>query len=217
MKYKLAIFDMDGTILNTLDDLTDALNHSLTVCGYPQRSREEVRRFLGNGIRRLTELGVPEGTDNAGTERVFNEFNEYYAVHCADKTAPYDGIIDCIRNLRNNGIVTAVVSNKTDYAVQILCEKYFPGLFDFAAGAREGVCKKPHPDLINAVLSRFSTERGNAVYIGDSEVDIMSAENAEMDCISVEWGFRTHEELVSAGASVIITNPCELTRMIITD
>ena len=203
MKYRLAIFDMDGTILNTLDDLTAALNHSLSVCGYPTRKRDEVRRFLGNGIHRLTELGV------------FDAFNEYYAVHCADKTVPYDGITDCINALRKSGVITAVVSNKTDYAVQTLCSRYFLGLFDFVSGARNGLRKKPSPDLIYSVLTQFSVTQEHAVYIGDSEVDIMSAKNAGMNCISVDWGFRTRQELISAGAEVIVSRPRALERLIL--
>ena len=215
MKYRLAIFDMDGTILNTLDDLTSALNYSLSVCGYPMRQKDEVRRFLGNGIHRLTELGVPEGTDSDGVQRVFDAFNEYYAVHCADKTVPYDGITDCISALRKSGVITAVVSNKTDYAVQTLCGRYFPGQFDFASGVRNGLRKKPYPDLINMVLTQCSISCECAVYIGDSEVDIMSARNAGMDCISVDWGFRTRQELISAGAEVIVSRPHALERLIL--
>ena len=215
MKYRLAIFDMDGTILNTLDDLTAALNHSLSVCGYPTRKRDEVRRFLGNGIHRLTELGVPSGTDSDGIQRVFDAFNEYYAVHCADKTVPYDGITDCINALRKSGVITAVVSNKTDYAVQTLCSRYFLGLFDFVSGARNGLRKKPSPDLIYSVLTQFSVTQEHAVYIGDSEVDIMSAKNAGMNCISVDWGFRTRQELISAGAEVIVSRPRALERLIL--
>lgn len=215
MKYRLAIFDMDGTILNTLDDLTSALNYSLSICGYPIRQKDEVRRFLGNGIHRLTELGVPEGTGSYGIQRVFDAFNEYYAVHCADKTVPYDGVTDCISALRKGGVITTVVSNKTDYAVQTLCTRYFPGLFDFASGARNGFRRKPYPDLIDSVLAQFSVSREHAVYIGDSEVDIMTAKNAGMDCISVDWGFRTRQELISAGAEVIVSRPRALERIIL--
>lgn len=216
MKYRLAIFDMDGTILNTLDDLTSALNHSLSVCGYPIRKKEEVREFLGHGIRRLVELGVPNGTEARKIQRVFNVFNEYYAVHCAEKTAPYDGIKECICALREHGIYTAVVSNKTDYAVQTLCDRFFPGLFDFAAGVRDGVRKKPDPYLINSALTQFSVNRKYAVYIGDSEVDIMSAKNAGLSCISVDWGFRTRKELIAIGASTIVSYPWALERLLLT-
>ena len=170
MRYKLAIFDMDGTILNTIDDLAASLNYVLEKSGFPARTMDEVISFIGDGLRKLIERGVPEGTDSETVDKVLADFKEYYAVHCADKTAPYDGIIGLLENLRRNGCLTAVVSNKADDAVQELCRKYFDGLFDYAVGERSGILRKPAPDSVNEVLEKLNVSRGNAVYIGDSDV-----------------------------------------------
>ena len=159
MKYKLVIFDMDGTILNTLEDLTDSTNATLEHFGYPVHSIEDVRHFVGNGIRKLIERAVPSGLSTERIDEVHRYFLDYYAKHCADKTKPYDGILDLIRTLRKEGCKTAVVSNKADMAVQELCKDYFDGLFDFAVGEREGVRRKPAPDAVEHVLEKGSTKR----------------------------------------------------------
>ena len=210
MRYQLAVFDMDGTILNTLEDLADSLNFALKKSDYPRRSIEEVRRFVGNGIGKLIERGVPDGTDAESTKRVYSDFTEHYAVHCADKTKPYEGIIHMLSSLRQAGYKTAVVSNKADYAVQELCSQYFYGLFDSAVGEREGVRRKPAPDSVNHVLQQLNIKRENAVYIGDSEVDIATAENAMMDSIIVDWGFRERSFLAQSGAKTIISSPVDI-------
>jgi phosphoglycolate phosphatase len=215
MKYKLVIFDLDGTVLNTLDDLADSLNHSLKLFGYSERTIDEVRNFVGNGIRKLIERGVPEGTSESDIEKVHAEFTAYYKQHCSDKTRAYDGIGKVIENLRNAGCYTAVVSNKADYAVQELCSHYFSGLFDYAVGERDGIARKPAPDSVNEVLKKSGVSRENAVYIGDSDVDIMTAKNAGMDCIGVEWGFRGRKFLMEHGAEVIVSQPDEIERIII--
>ena len=213
MKYKLVIFDLDGTILDTLDDLTASLNYALASTGNPVRTRDEVRRFLGNGIRRLTELGAPDGASSEVVDSIFEKFNMHYAAHCSDRTAPYGGISGAVSALRGAGIVTAVVSNKADYATQELCEKYFHGLFDFVSGAKDGVRKKPCPDLINQVIRNFGADINSTAYVGDSEVDIQAAKNAGIPCISVDWGFRSRAELISSGAGTIISHPNELLRL----
>lgn len=210
MRYKLAIFDMDGTILNTIDDLAASLNYVLEKSGFPARTMDEVISFIGDGLRKLIERGVPEGTDSETVDKVLADFKEYYAVHCADKTAPYDGIIGLLENLRRNGCLTAVVSNKADDAVQELCRKYFDGLFDYAVGERSGILRKPAPDSVNEVLEKLNVSRGNAVYIGDSDVDIKTAENAGMDSIIVEWGFRERDFLLKKGAKTIVSAAKEI-------
>lgn len=210
MKYKLVIFDMDGTILNTLDDLADSTNYALLANGLPERTIGEVRSFVGNGIRRLIERAVPAGTDAAQLDRVHESFTAHYKAHCADKTKPYDGILELIRDLRAAGCRTAVVSNKADYGVQTLCRDYFPGLFDMAVGEREGIRKKPSPDSVNEVLKKLSVVRADAVYIGDSDVDIETARNAGLDCIAVEWGFRGREFLIEHGAGRLVKEPREI-------
>lgn len=214
MKYKFAVFDLDGTILDTLDDLTDALNYALRTNGFPERSKEEVRQFVGNGIRRLIELGVPDRTSETDIDRVHSCFTDFYRCHCEDKTKAYDGIIDLLGRLKGKGIHLAVVSNKADYAVKKLCEKYFPGIFDTALGEREGIRRKPAPDSVNELLRTFGYRREESVYIGDSDVDIMTAENAGVDCISVDWGFRGRDFLRKSGAAAIASNPSQLYSLI---
>lgn len=214
MKYSLAIFDMDGTILDTLEDLCDSVNHILTLHNMPTRSLDEVRSFVGNGIRLLVERAVADGTDKDILEVIFAEFAEYYDSHCAIKTRAYDGIIDLLKQLKKSGIKTAVVSNKPDSAVQALCEEHFPGLFDAAAGVKPNVRTKPAPDMVNGVLDALSIDREDAVYIGDSEVDIATAKNSSLPCISVNWGFRDEEFLRKNGSEIIVSKPEECLRYI---
>lgn len=215
MKYKLAVFDMDGTILNTIDDLADSLNYVLRESGYPQRSFEEVLSFVGDGLRTLIERGLPEGVTVQTVDSVLGKFKKYYAVHCSDKTRPYDGIIELLKNLRKGGCLTAVVSNKADDAVSELCEKYFNGLFDYAVGERSGISRKPSPDSVNEVLSKLGIGRENAVYIGDSDIDIKTAENSGMDAIIVEWGFRERDFLIKNGAKTLVSKAEEIEKIIL--
>lgn len=215
MNYKLAIFDMDGTILDTLEDLTDSLNYALAAEGLPCRSIDEVRRFVGNGILKLVERGVPEGSSAATVQAVMNRFVDYYKVHCGDKTHPYAGIPQLLNRLKQAGMLRAVVSNKADFAVQELCIQYFDGLFDLAIGEREGISKKPAPDSVYEVLRRLNNgSKCGAVYIGDSDVDVQTAKNAGLPCIAVEWGFRDRAFLQSCGADVIVSNPDELASLL---
>lgn len=210
MRYRLAIFDMDGTILNTLEDLADSVNHALKTQNLPSRNLEEIRCFVGNGIRKLIERSVPNGTDAKIENAVFEEFRTYYRKNCAVKTRPYDGILTVLKQLRAEGIKTAVVSNKADFAVQSLCQEYFDGLFDFAVGDREGQRKKPYPDSVNTVLQRFDMDKSEAVYIGDSEVDFATAKNADMDVLMVGWGFRDEAFLKNEGAESVLSEPQEI-------
>ena len=214
MKYTIAIFDLDGTILNTLEDLADSTNYALKTCGYPERTMDEVRQFGGNGIRKLMERAVPEGTPVEEIDRVHETFTAHYKVHCADKTRPYDGIMELLQNLKKDGCKLAVVSNKADYGVQELCKQYFDGVFDFAVGEREGIRKKPAPDSVNEVLKTLGCSRDRAVYIGDSDVDIQTAANAQMDHIIVEWGFRDVPFLIAKGAKVLVEKPEEILEIV---
>lgn len=208
--YKLAVFDMDGTILDTLEDLKDSTNFALQKCGYPTRTYDEVRRFVGNGIRKLIERAVPEGLSVEEIDRVHEVFTEHYKVHCADKTKAYDGIKPLIEKLRANGVKTAVVSNKADYGVRELCKEYFDGLFDYAVGEKEGIRRKPAPDSVNEALRVLGIDKSEAVYIGDSDVDFETAKNAELPCISVLWGFRDEEFLREKGATLFVHDPAEI-------
>lgn len=214
MKYKLAIFDMDGTILNTLNDLADSMNHCLQVNGLPERSLQEIRTFLGNGIHWLVECSVPEGTDPDTLEKVYQTFLVYYKDHCAIKTQAYEGIPQVLQSLRRAGVLTAVVSNKADYAVKILCQDYFDGMLDFSVGEIEGRRRKPYPDSVNAVLDKFRIDKKDAVYIGDSEVDFQTAQNAGLDVIMVGWGFRDEAFLKKQGAEFVIHEPEKILELI---
>ena len=210
MKYKIAIFDMDGTILDTLEDLKDSLNYVLENNGFKTRTIDEVRKFVGNGIRLLVERGVGEGASKEIVDKVFSEFNAYYKIHCKDKTKPYDGICEVVKKIKEQGIITAVVSNKSDFAVQELMPVYFPDLFDFALGLREGIEKKPAPDSVFEILRRYNMQKEDSVYIGDSEVDVQTAINSGIDCIAVTWGFRSIDILKKQGADNFAFCPEEL-------
>ena len=210
MKYQLAIFDLDGTLLDTLEDLADSTNYIMRNFGHPERTLAEVRNFVGNGIRKLLERSAPKGTSSEEIDRMFEQFKEYYGMHCADKTKPYTGIVELLDTLQKQGIKLAVVSNKADYAVKALCEQYFPGIFDEAVGERVGIARKPAPDTVNEVLRNLQIEKSSAVYIGDSEVDVKTAQNAELSCIAVDWGFRDKEVLKEAGADIIVSTPAEV-------
>ena len=215
--YKLAIFDMDGTILNTLEDLKNAVNHSLGEAGFPKRSLDEGRRFVGNGLDNLVRRAVPEGTGEEKRKKVREYFDDYYSRHCLDVTRPYDGIPEVIKSLRAAGIKTACVSNKPDYGVQTLVERFFKGLFDYAVGIRPGMRIKPAPDAVYDVLKALETSAEESVYIGDSDVDLATAQNSGMDCISVLWGFRDREFLLEHGARVLAQRPEELLRLVLQD
>ncbi|MBM7022322.1 HAD family hydrolase [Treponema sp. Marseille-Q4523] len=208
--YKAVIFDMDGTILDTLDDLASSVNYALEANGLPKRTREEVRRFVGNGAVKLIRRAVPEGTEDDLFDKVFALYTSYYDVHCADATKPYDGITELLAILRSKGVKTAVVSNKPDEAVQILVETYFPHLFDAAVGTRDGIKTKPAPDSVFEIIKKIGAEKKDCVYVGDSEVDIETAKNAGIPCISVSWGFKESEFLAEHGAQKIVNNAKEL-------
>lgn len=210
MKYKLLIFDMDGTILDTLKDLQNCINHALKLSGYPERTLDEVRSFVGNGLAKLVERAVPKEATAKDCEKVFSDLKAFYKEHCTDYTKPYDGIVETIRDLKLAGYKTAVVSNKADFAVQDLVKEYFDGLFDVSVGEKEGRKKKPAPDSVYYVLDTLHISKEDAIYIGDSEVDIETAKNAEIDSIIVEWGFRDKAFLVEKGANVFAKEPADI-------
>ena len=212
MNYELVIFDLDGTILDTLEDLTDSMNYALEKHGYPIRTIEEVRSFVGNGLLMLTRRAIAPETDESRIQMVLAEQKAYYKEHCSDKTKPYQGIMELLEFLKKEGYKLAVVSNKADYAVQILCEQYFGGIFDMAVGEKENVRKKPAPDAVNTVLEKLQVDRKNAIYVGDSEVDIQTAENAKMSAVLVDWGFRDASFLQEQGAKILVHTMDELKR-----
>ena len=204
MKYKLAIFDMDGTILSTLDDLANGVDYALRENGLPARSKQETRAALGRGVRFLIEQSVPDGLSDAEISKVEEDLLKYYKVHSMDNTRPYDGIVELIKEVRASGIKTAVVSNKIDSAVKELCANFFEGAFDVAYGERPGIPRKPDPKPINAIIDEFRLSKNEVVYIGDSEVDLLTANNAKIDHIIVTWGFRDRAFLERNGAKNLV-------------
>lgn len=207
LRYETIIFDMDGTMLDTLDDLADATNYALEKYGYPQRSREEIRSFVGNGVGLLIQRALPEGTVDTEFEKVLATFKEYYAVHCNDKTCVYEGVPELLNKLKKDGAFVAVVSNKIDSAVQELGKLYFPDNVDFFIGERDGLRRKPESDMLNVVLEAAGSSADKAVYIGDSEVDIQTAARAGLQGISVSWGFRDADFQREMGAEIIADTP----------
>ena len=199
------LFDLDGTLLDTLEDLKDAVNIALARFGYPGRTLEEVRRFVGNGAERLMVLAVPEGEDPAP---VLAAFREVYQAGCRVKTAPYPGVVRALETLKEKYPV-AIVSNKPDSAVKALCDDYFPGIP--AVGEREGCPRKPAPDMVRRAMADIGVE--TCVYVGDSEVDVETAKNACVPCLTVLWGFRDRDELEKAGATHFCDDPAELAQL----
>ena len=215
LKDHAIIFDLDGTLLNTLDDLTNSVNAAMKTCGLPLRTREEVRQFVGNGVRKLIERAVPDGLQNPKFTKAYMAFRTHYAHHCEEQTAPYDRIIQLLGKLRISGVPVAVVSNKFDAAVKKLCDNYFSGLIPVAIGECEGVNKKPAPDTVMAALKQLKMPAETAIYIGDSEVDIETAHNAGTGLISVSWGFKDRDFLLEHGAENIADSADELYKMLV--
>lgn len=209
-KYDTVIFDLDGTLLNTLEDLADAVNFVMREHQYPERTIDEVRRFVGNGIRRLMEQAVPETVSGDEFEQVFEQFKNYYTEHCQIKTCAYDGIMPLLEDLYEKGYVMAIVSNKNHAAVCELNDIYFKEYIKVAIGQKDGIRKKPAPDTVLQALKELGKEKETAIYVGDSEVDFATAENTGMDCVLVTWGFRTVEELAEFSPTVFINRPEEL-------
>ena len=207
---KAVVFDLDGTLLDTLTDLMNAVNTALRTYGYPERTRDEVRRFVGNGIKKLVERAIPDGLSNTDYEAVLAETKRQYAMHCEDNTAPYEGVIPLLQQLHAKGYQTAVVSNKPDAQVKHLCSVHFPGLITAAVGASEEIRLKPAPDSLFRMMEALSVDKSDTVYIGDSDVDIETANNAGILCISVLWGFRDRELLESAGGRRFAQTPHEI-------
>lgn len=214
-KYELAVFDMDGTILYTLDDICNGVNEALVRHGLPRRDIDSIRRNIGHGIRHEIESSVPKGTDESVIDAVFHDFHAWYEVHCNDNTRPYEGIVELLQSLKEEGIRCAVVSNKADYAVKALSDIHFRGLMEASVGEMEGIARKPAPDEVDEVLRLTGVDRKKAVYIGDSEVDIETARNAGMDCIAVSWGYRDRWMLEASGAKVIADNVEQLKHLLL--
>ena len=219
MRYDIFIFDLDGTLLDTLGDLAASVNYALRSHGMPEHSLDDVRRFVGNGVRRLMERAIPEGAENPLFDEAFATFRQYYMAHSLDTTRPYDGIPETLAALRARGCHIAVVSNKMMAATVELCQHFFPDTVEVAMGEHEaeGIRKKPAPDTVFAALDSLGIprplrgeDRGGVVYVGDSDVDIQTAANAGIPCISVLWGFRDKDFLIQHGATSFVSAPSDL-------
>ena len=213
---KAVLFDLDGTLLNTLEDLTDAVNATMRAFGYPEHAESAVRAYVGNGVARLMELSLPGGAADPNFDAASAFYRRTYAAHSEDKTRPYEGVVDCVRTLAGHGIRMAVVSNKPDETTVRLTKKYFPEI-DAAAGENEaaGIRRKPAPDMVWHAMKKLGVTQEETVYVGDSEVDILTAQNAGIRVVSVLWGFRDREELVANGADMMAETPEELASIIL--
>ena len=212
MSYQTYIFDLDGTLLDTLGDLAASVNYAMRTHGMPEHAVDEVRLFVGNGVRRLMERAVPGGAAHPAFEAAFATFRRHYMEHSLDTTRPYEGIPELLQELKRRGRLTAVVSNKFDAATKELCRHFFPDTIDVAVGEHEaeGIRKKPAPDTVLQALSQLGVGQEGAVYVGDSDVDIQTARNSGLPCISVLWGFRNREFLLAHGAETFVSQPSEL-------
>lgn len=211
-KIDTVVFDLDGTLLNTLEDLADSVNYAMRQYELPEHTLEEVRAYVGNGVGKLIERSIPQGIENPCYEQILDTFKKHYALHCEDKTCPYEGIMELLAQLKKQNFRLAIVSNKFDGAVKKLNEKYFKKYISVAIGESTTVQRKPAPDTVYQALAELSADASQAVYVGDSEVDRQTAANVPMTCISVTWGFRTQEQLLENGASkaCMIKAPGEL-------
>ena len=215
MTYSAYIFDLDGTALDTLEDLTQSVNYALRQFAMPERRKEEVRMMIGNGVRLLIERAVPDGTKDAVTIQVFKIFREHYLEHSLDNTRPYPGILELFAKLKHRGSKIAIVSNKLQPAVTDLVDRFFSDYVDVAIGERVGMRRKPAPDMVLEAMRQMGLKplvQGvqEAVYVGDSDTDILTAQNSGLPCISVSWGFRDKEFLLSHGATTIVERPDEI-------
>ena len=214
MKLKAVIWDLDGTLLNTLCDLAASTNAALAACGLPLRTQDEVRCFVGNGVRKLIERAVPGGTDGEMIDRVYAAFVEHYGAHSRDESRPYDGVPELLDALLARGVKLAIVSNKIDFAVKELSRAYFGERMQVAVGDAPERRIKPAPDSVLEAMRQLGVTREETVYVGDSDVDVATARNAGVTCCAVSWGFRSAESLRAAGAEHIAGSPAELLSML---
>ena len=210
MGYSTILFDMDGTVLDTLQDLWASTNAVLRELGHPERSLDDIRSYVGNGARNQIRCALPEGSGDDAIDDALSRYRAHYAAHCRDHTKPYPGVVEALRRLKDAGKKLAVVSNKPDAAVRLLSDEHFGALMDVAIGETPTLRRKPAPDTVDAALAALGAEKTGAVYVGDSEVDVATAQNAGLPLIAVSWGFRSREALQAAGATTIVDTPEEL-------
>ena len=213
--YKHVIFDLDGTLLNTIDDLADTGNHVCTLHGWPTHTVAEFKLMVGNGIPKLVERFAPQGTSQEVLDQAFQEFMDWYGVHKEDKTAPYAGMPEVAKALREAGVSIAVLSNKADVMAGPVVEHYYPGIFPVVQGALPGLPTKPDPTLLHKLMDRLGATREDTLFVGDSNVDIRTAKNGGLTGCGVLWGFRSREELVQEGADFLAENTDELKAVIL--
>ncbi|MBP5393662.1 MAG: HAD family hydrolase [Bacteroidaceae bacterium] len=214
MKYKAIIFDLDGTLTDTLEDLFLSVNYALRSCGLPERSLDEVRRFVGNGVRKLMERAVPTNTAPILMEQCFEQFRAHYMIHCQDHTRLYPGVATLLMTLHAKGYRMAVVSNKLQSGVDELARTFFKGVIDVAIGEQQGIPRKPEPDMVEAALRQLGVSKEEAIYVGDSDVDLQTASNAGLPCISVLWGFRNRDFLIAHGATILAEKPQDVLALV---
>lgn len=213
MKYKYVIWDLDGTLLNTIEDLHASVNYALEKYGQPIKTLKETTRNVGNGIRLLISRSLEGGEENPVIEEVFSAFKAHYAENCLNLTRPYDKITELLQTLKASGVKMAVVSNKIDFAVKDLRDRFFPWL-DVAMGEQSGIARKPDPAMVYLAMEELGATAAETVFIGDSEVDVVTAQNAGLDCIAVLWGFREREELEAVGGKTFAENADELAALL---
>lgn len=214
MKYNTVIFDLDGTLLNTLEDLGDSVNFALKSFGYPTRTYEEIRSFVGNGVKDLVTKAVPNGTDEDTILKCLQVFKDHYKTNMQNKTAPYNGIMNLLEELNSRGIKLGIVSNKYDFGVKNLNKYYFKDLIPVAIGEREGIRKKPAPDTVLTAMKELGSQRETSLYVGDSGSDMITAQNAGIKSIGVTWGFRDADSLRESGADFLVDSPEQLLNII---
>ena len=213
--YSYVIFDLDGTLLNTIDDLADTGNHVCALHGWPAHSVEEYKHMVGNGIPKLVERFAPAGTDQPTLDQAFEEFMAWYGVHKEDKTAPYPGMNEAALRLKEAGVSIAVLSNKADEMAGPVVEHYYPGVFPLVQGALPGLPAKPDPTLLDRLMERMGADPAGTLFVGDSDVDIRTAKNGGLTSCGVLWGFRSRQELEGEGADYLAADPRELERIIL--
>ncbi|MGN0233712.1 MAG: HAD family hydrolase [Bacteroidaceae bacterium] len=210
MMYKALIFDLDGTLTDSLKDLWLSVNHSLRTMGWPERTSDEVRTFVGNGVHLLIERSVPQGTRPEELEQCFQLFRSHYVEHCMDHTAPYPGIPEMLSELNKDGYRMAIVSNKLQAGVNMMYNRHYASLVHVAIGEHDGVCRKPAPDMIFEALTQLKVKKEECIYLGDSDIDIRTAQAAGLPCISVLWGFRDKKFLLAHGATTLAEHPSDI-------
>lgn len=215
MRYDTVLFDLDGTLLDTLADLLTAVNHALSELGFPPRTLPEMRRFVGNGAAEQLRRALGEHATEERVARALPLYKAYYCAHSQAQTRPYDGVCELLASLRAAGVRVAVVSNKPDEAARPLVEHYFSGLYELAMGETPARRRKPAPDMVDAALAALGADKARAVYIGDSEVDVETAKNAGLACICVSWGFRDASQLRAAGAETIVSSAAALEALLL--